>query len=178
MSRIRYVAYGSNLHPMRLAERVPSARLRGCAILDGYELRFHKRGRDGSGKCNIVEASGRVFAAVFDLDPAERHRLDEAESLGTGYREMQLNVPGHGRCFTYTANECHIDDELLPFGWYKSLVLLGCVFNGFSREYLGSVQAVPERQDPDPDRHIENMRLVERMRSLRKPADVKRSKAR
>lgn len=161
--RIRYVAYGSNLHPTRLTERVPSARLRGCVALEGYELRFHKRGVDGSGKCNIVEAPGRVFAAVFDLDLGERHRLDAAESLGTGYREMQLTVRGHGRCFTYTAIESQIDDELLPYSWYKSLVLLGCAFNGFSREYLASVEAVPERRDPDRDRHLENMRLVERI---------------
>ena len=76
---------------------------------------------------------------------------------------MQLEVPGHGSCFTYTAAACHIDDELLPFNWYKSLVLLGCAFNGFSREYLGAVKAVPARKDPDPDRHVENMRLVKRI---------------
>ncbi len=163
MPLTRYVAYGSNLHPMRLAERVPTARLRGCVALEGYELRFHKRGRDGSGKCSIVEAAGLVMAAVFDLDSTERHRLDEVEGLGTGYREMQLDVPGHGRCFTYQAMASCIDDDLRPYSWYKSLVLLGCAYNGFSTEYFASVKIVPERQDPDRGRHLENMRLVKRI---------------
>lgn len=160
MPRLRYAAYGSNLHPIRLAERVPSSRLRGGAILQGYELRFHKRGVDGSGKCNIVEGTGRVLVAVFDLDAAEKPLLDAAESLGVGYLETQLDVPGHGRCFTYTATATHIDDTLLPYTWYKSLVLLGCQFNGFAADYLGRVESVPERQDPDRERHLRNMRLV------------------
>lgn len=163
MSRLRYVAYGSNLHPTRLAERVPSARLRGGAVLHGYELRFHKRGLDGSGKCNIVEGSGCVLAAVFDLDSSEKHRLDAAESLGVGYLETHLDVKGYGRCFTYTATETHIDDTLLPYTWYKSLVLLGGRFNGFAADYLGRVKSVPGRQDPDRERHLRNMRLVTRI---------------
>ena len=47
-----YFAYGSNLHPERLRERVPSAESLGVARLEAHVLRFHKRGRDGSGKCD------------------------------------------------------------------------------------------------------------------------------
>jgi hypothetical protein len=43
--RIHYFAYGSNLHPLRLQERVPSAALLGWTHLHGWELRFDKRGR-------------------------------------------------------------------------------------------------------------------------------------
>ena len=35
-----YAAYGSNLHPVRLRERVPSAELLGTGVLEGRELRF------------------------------------------------------------------------------------------------------------------------------------------
>ena len=54
MTLLYYLAYGSNLHPVRLTERVPSARFLGLTSLFGYQLRFHKRHEpDGSGKCNM-----------------------------------------------------------------------------------------------------------------------------
>ncbi len=49
-----YFACGSNLHPLRLSLRVPAARFQGALALTGYQLRFNKRGRDGSGKGNLL----------------------------------------------------------------------------------------------------------------------------
>ena len=47
-------AYGSNMPSARLRGRCPSARAIGIAELRGHELRWHKRSKDGSGKCDIV----------------------------------------------------------------------------------------------------------------------------
>lgn len=45
------LAYGSNLHPLRLRKRVSTANLIGIVEMQGYQLAFHKRSTDESGKC-------------------------------------------------------------------------------------------------------------------------------
>jgi hypothetical protein len=52
--RLHYLAYGSNLHPIRLRQRVNSARLIATLSLPGYRVLFNKRGQDLSAKCNLV----------------------------------------------------------------------------------------------------------------------------
>ena len=47
-----YFAYGSNMLTARLRERMPSCKPLGIAKLPGHALRFHKRSKDQSGKCN------------------------------------------------------------------------------------------------------------------------------
>ena len=159
-----YAAYGSNLHPMRLVQRVPSAKLVGTGIVAGFELRFHKRSLDGSAKCGIVEADSEIHVAVFDIPLEEKPLLDRVEGLGSGYDEMQVAVPGFGDCWTYKAAETHIDPALTPYSWYKALVLVGSVFNDFTERYMQTIRDVPEQRDPDEQRHARNMALVEAMR--------------
>lgn len=55
---ILYFAYGSNMSSARLRARVPSCRPIGIAFLPGHELRFHKRSKDGSGKCDAFQVEG------------------------------------------------------------------------------------------------------------------------
>jgi len=55
--RCYYLAYGSILHPLRLGERISSAQLCGVTTLRGYRLAWHKRGADGSGKCDLVRTN-------------------------------------------------------------------------------------------------------------------------
>jgi len=160
-----YAAYGSNLHPMRLGERVPSARLLGTAALPGWGLRFHKRSVDGSGKCNLVPAAGAAHVAVYEMAAAERGRLDRAEGLGVGYRIEQIDVAGFGECFTYLAMASHIDDSLRPYTWYRELVRLGCEHLGFPRPYIDGIAAIPAEPDPDRVRHAAQMALARRARS-------------
>jgi hypothetical protein len=61
-----YFAYGSNMETARLRERMPSAKPLGVAKLSGHELRFHKRSKDGSGKCNaFAPTTMRVPWSVY-----------------------------------------------------------------------------------------------------------------
>nr|MDQ2697092.1 gamma-glutamylcyclotransferase [Pseudomonadota bacterium] len=85
---LKYFAYGSNLHPLRLRERVPSATVLGVAELAGWRLRFHKRGQDRSGKCNIIptgRSGDRVIGVIYAMAAADKDKLDAAEGLGKGY---------------------------------------------------------------------------------------------
>lgn len=160
---MKYAAYGSNLHPQRLQRRTGIARLLGTAAVEGLALRFHKRGsRDGSGKCNIVEHAGsRVCLAVFEVPDEGIERLDAAEGVGAGYEQDWLDAGEFGRCLVYRAQDSHVDDALLPFTWYRDLVLAGCRLHGFPRRYVGAIEAVEATIDPDPERHAFHLRLLE-----------------
>lgn len=162
MAGILYAAYGSNLHPERLRSRIATIRLVGHTGIDGYSLRFHKRGQDGSGKCNVVGGPGSLYVAVYELSHAGRERLHEIEGVGNGYEETRLRVPGFGDCYTYAASSTHIDDSLSPFTWYRQLVIDGCRFHGFPDDYVRALARVPAMEDPDRARHAEHADLLGR----------------
>ncbi|MDT7041035.1 gamma-glutamylcyclotransferase family protein [Candidatus Nitronereus thalassa] len=155
-----YAAYGSNLHPDRLRERVPSACLRGSAVLEGWGLRFEKRSPDGSSKCSVVPSSEILHVAVYEMLPAEKPILDQFEHAGIGYVEQEIHVPGFGTCFWYVAHESHVDPHLRPYGWYKELVLVGCGHHQFPSDYVERIRQVPHIEDPDVQRHEKWMSLV------------------
>ena len=155
-----YAAYGSNLHPLRLYRRLATARLRGTAFLANWSLRFHKLSTDGSGKCSIQSGSSGVYCAIYDISKADKRVLDGIEGLGRGYSEISMDVPDFGPCFSYTASDTHIDNSLIPYDWYKQLVLAGALAHGFPPSYVEQVRSTASRQDPDPARHREMWDLV------------------
>jgi gamma-glutamylcyclotransferase len=159
-----YAAYGSNLHPRRLRERIRSAKLRGTAFLGKYTLQFHKRGQDRSAKCGFTDCGRGLHVAVFEVDDRDRPILDAFEGVGKGYDVDEISVPRFGRCFTYVASRTHIDELLQPFDWYREMVLLGCSRHGFPRHYRERIAAVPAIPDPDPARREKNWRTVELLR--------------
>lgn len=168
MTRIRstslYAAYGSNLHPHRLRQRIKSAALRGTGFLCKYTLQFHKRGQDQSAKCGLSECGQGLHVAVYEVDDADRKILDTIEGVGRGYDVDEISVPKFGKCFTYVAAHTHIDDLLRPFDWYREMVLLGCLRHAFPASYCDRVAAIPVVEDPDPARRDENWRTVQLLR--------------
>jgi hypothetical protein len=164
-----YLAYGSNLHPVRLHQRIGAASLEGRVELPGYRLVFQKRGRDGSGKCNLrlTDAPGdRVFAVVYSLAPQQVILLDHFEGAGYRQKHLMAEVCGQARrVFTYIAPDQHCDPLLRPFGWYRELVLCGALYHRFPSSYLELLQQVPFIEDKDPVRREANRLLLARMRS-------------
>jgi gamma-glutamylcyclotransferase len=156
-----YAAYGSNLHPQRLRERIRSATLRGTGFLREYTLRFHKRGQDNSAKCGFSDCGEGLHVAVYEMNAADRAVLDGIEGVGNGYDVDEVSVPGFGNCFTYVASRTHIDDVLRPFDWYREMVLLGCLRHAFPAPYCERIAALPVIEDPDQARRERNWRTVE-----------------
>lgn len=159
-----YAAYGSNLHPQRLRERIRSATLRGTSFLRKYTLQFHKRGQDDSAKCGISACGQGLHVAIYELHTADRRILDRIEGVGKGYDVDEVSVPGFGKCFTYVASRTHIDELLYPFDWYREMVLLGCLRHAFPAPYCERIAALPVNGDPDPVRRERNWRTVELLR--------------
>ena len=126
-----YFAYGSNLHPEWLKRRTPSAQVMGRARLPAHHLCFHKRGRDGSAKCDAWytgDPNDGVHGVLYGLKRGEREALDRAEDLGRGYAIHPVRVETAGitvAVFTYRALPTAIGPDLPPFDWYLAYVVLG-----------------------------------------------------
>jgi gamma-glutamylcyclotransferase (GGCT)/AIG2-like uncharacterized protein YtfP len=155
-----YFAYGSNMATARLRERMPSAKPLGVATLSGHALRFHKRSKDGSGKCNAFatdDDENAVIGVLFSFDPAERRNLDAAEGAGKGYDASMVTVVNNkGRrrkVLTYIASNEAIDESLKPYGWYKDHVLAGGREHGLPRNYIDEhIASIETVEDPDATR--------------------------
>lgn len=83
---IHYFAYGSNLHPVRLTERIPSAKLLGSVELKKHSLVFNKISIDGSSKCSLVHTGAdpdSVYGALYELAPEHKNDLDHFEFCET-----------------------------------------------------------------------------------------------
>ena len=162
---MQYAAYGSNLHPLRLSERVSSARLIGTKFLPNWALRFHKRSLDESGKCNITSGDDGIYVAIFDISAAGKSTLDKIEGLGSGYSGIMLSVPDFGECMSYAAEDSAIDESLAPYDWYKEVVLVGARAHRFPADYISAIDAVAARPDPDPARRAKGWNTVEMIKA-------------
>lgn len=166
-----YFAYGSNLHPGRLARRAPSCRLLGVAAAEGLRLAFSKRGRDGSGKCTLCTSPrASVWMAAYRLRAEESASLDAVE---IGYRRLPLKLHVGGQCltgFTYVARSGWLLPSLLPFDWYRTLVTAGADYHGFPVAYLAGLRQTPVCVDPDPVRARRQQALARTLLAETAPA--------
>jgi gamma-glutamylcyclotransferase len=163
MKTLRYLAYGSNLHPRRLQQRVPSAKLLDTVALMGWQLNFHKRGQDMSAKCNIIQTGKTadvVYGALYEMLASEKEQLDKIEGLQSGYRIAQIEIADLGFVFFYVAEEDFIDNALLPFSWYKELVMAGMRYHAFPQSYQAQIANVITLTDDDEVRHQQNMAIL------------------
>lgn len=165
MSTFGYLAYGSNMWPRRIELRLGPCEMVGVASLGAYALRFHKRGRDGSGKCDAYHTGNHadtLFGVVYSLSRTQREMLDEFE--GPGYAARTVTV--HTRectmtAYTYVAREEHIEDGLQPFTWYKSLVVAGAHIHALPEHYVEHLASVDASPDPDLERHAHHQAIID-----------------
>jgi AIG2-like family len=170
---IHYFAYGSNLHPIRLMDRVHSAKLIGVIELDNHRLTFHKKSTDGSSKCNLLETgspSDSVHGAIYQLALEHKSTLDKFEGKGYGYIDSQIKLQHQGEeyiCFTYLAQQSYITDSHKPYHWYKEMVVLGARHLKFPDSYVASIESVESWEDSNEKRRNEKEVLLQRIRNYR-----------
>jgi gamma-glutamylcyclotransferase len=157
-------AYGSNMLTRRLRERCPSARALGTAELLGYELKWHKRSRDESGKCDVVstnDANDVVHGVLYEIPMNEKAALDKAEGLGHGYEAKMVDVAFNGALSKETVYYAtDMDPSLKPYTWYQALVVAGAREHGLPASYVDGLAACGAVEDRDRARHDRNMELV------------------
>ncbi len=160
MKNVIYFAYGSNMLTPRLRHRAPSSVLLSTASLPQHRLHFHKRSKDGSGKCNAFrtgDASDAVYGALFEIPKEEKRKLDRTEGLGSGYHEQSVQVvlPNGKQMIakTYFADAAYVDENLRPYFWYKELVAKGAEEHHLPQDYIDLyINIVLGAADPDAAR--------------------------
>jgi gamma-glutamylcyclotransferase len=141
-----YFAYGSNLSPARMRERIAAAEPLGAARLAGFCLRLDKRGADGSGKANLcADPEREVWGALYRFDASEWPRLDAFEP---GYERIEVEVVclGSARA-AHTYLSRRLTPDPVPFAWYKRLLVEGARAHGLPEEWVRTLEALPERTD-------------------------------
>ena len=157
--RFLYFAYGSNMSSARLRGRTPSAHPVCIGRLPHHRRLWHKRGSDGSGKCDVVFAGAdsdeAVWGVLFEIDEAEKAALHRAEGLGVGYLEKTVAVlteAGVRHAMTYQAKPGQTDATLRPFAWYKAHVVRGAREHGLPADCVRELEAVAVRPAVPPSR--------------------------
>lgn len=171
MGSFAYFAYGSNMLAERLQERCKSANAISPAWVDGYELAFHKRSKDGSGKATLIRAkdtSPRAYGVIFSINASEKSDLDRME--GSGYFcnnnfKVFTALASPIAVMTYLALPKSIDTGLVPYDWYCDLVIAGAKQNALPDDYVKSLTGVAAEPDPNPDRPA-RLSALELLRSV------------
>lgn len=165
---IKVFSYGSNLCIERLLARTPGARVVAVATLVGHRLRWHKKSRDGSGKCDAFPtgvAEDVVWGVVYELTPEEKIVLDGFEGLGEDYFEKVIRASTREgvvvEAVLYAANPQLLDETVRPWSWYKGFVTTGAVQHGFPDDYRAALDAIEARDDHDRERHAREWAVLE-----------------
>lgn len=162
----------------RLQARVPSARFLVAGYLTRHVLRWHKLSKDGSGKCDAHKtgvASDVIWGGVFEIRADEKHFLDKAEGLGTGYSEKLADIccppdvhdlptppasPGqHIKATLYAA--IPTDPTVKPYNWYRNFVVSGARQCRLPAPYLAMLEMVNAIEDPDRARDQMNRAILQ-----------------
>jgi len=161
-----YFSYGANMLSRRLnaLDRAPSAIAIDVGFVQGRRFSFGKVSRDGSGKCDL-EATGnpkdRAYGVLFKINVNEKQALDDAEGLGIGYSEANVQVvtsTGVYTALTYVAS--YKEDPLLPYQWYKASVIAGAVEHGLPDEYVVWLRTFEAKSDANTKRRTEREALI------------------
>lgn len=162
----RVFSYGSNLSVARIEERVGPVVVVTTGRLGGHSLRFHKAGRDGSGKADAFatdHARDAVYGVIYEMNAAAKRKLDRFEGLGVDYVEKEVLIAtaaGDLPAAVYCAHPSRIDPLLSPFDWYLRLVIDGARRHRLPPLYVARIAAHRSCVDPDHARSERALQLL------------------
>ena len=143
----------------RLQKRCKTASFLGVAVAHGYTLAFSKKSKDGSGKATItktVNDDTALYGVLFEIDLDERPGLSRAE--GSDYDRndefvvMRADSNEKLSVTTYVAKHSAMENNLVPYDWYKLLIVAGAWQGKVPDLYLARLKAIVSTPDPYPER--------------------------
>jgi len=159
LNRIMIFSYGSNMYSKRLIERVQSAEIIGIGKSQGFKIEFSKKSKDKSGKATLIRTTNKldiIWGTISTILKKEKPLLDKAEGLGEGYNVECIHVKTE-TCvdiypITYIAEDSYIDKKLIPYSWYKTLVIEGAKENGLPEKYIEKLELQKAKEDKNIER--------------------------
>lgn len=150
---IKYFAYGSNMCSSRLHKyEVESSGPGIPAKLSGYGLVLNKKSKDDSGKANIEIIPDRtVWGVLFDVSNEGFARLLDREK---GYHRQSISIQllNGTQIDAVTLIADKVQDNILPFTWYKDLLVQGALEHNLPGAYISMLRSIEAKEDPDPVR--------------------------
>ena len=110
-----------------------------------------------------------MYGVLYEFDCQDKAALDSLEGKGNGYSEQSLKFQLNGETYipyVYVAESTYIDSSLVPYHWYKDLVLAGALYHGFPAKYVASIKAMPSKPDPDYERNQKNENLLMKIKQV------------
>ncbi len=140
-----YFAYGSNMDPARLTERISRTAEATIGRLSDYRLAFNKAAQLGGVYANIVASPGDlVWGVVYTCTDPELSELDKREGLPSGhyYRSVVNVTLADGsivEALAYVACEAHVVAEGVPSPAYLRHIVHGAREHGIPEAYVADV---------------------------------------
>lgn len=150
-----------------MKNRIKSFKYYGIGFIEGYSLKFHKLSKDASGKANAYYTGKKedcIWGVIGEIDEKDKTVLDRFEGLGKGYNEKIIEVSLDEKSKTdtniYIADREFINDDLVPYDWYREYVLKGAIENSLPKEYIKSIRAIKSCKDENSKRREKNLKII------------------
>ncbi|MHA1343488.1 MAG: gamma-glutamylcyclotransferase family protein [Promethearchaeota archaeon] len=168
LDKVKIFSYGSNMYSKRLVKRVQSAEIRGIGKAQGFKIEFSKKSKDNSGKATLIRTTNKsdiIWGTISTILKKEKHLLDEAEGLREGYNEEHIRIKNETNedllLITYIADDSYIDKKLVPYSWYKTLVVEGAKENGLPEKYIEKLELQKAKEDKNIERAKSELKILE-----------------
>lgn len=126
----------------------------------------------GSGKGNIVssnDTSDVVYGVVFEVPKSEEKELDDAEGWkedgSGGYEKEIISVNNNDEVIEVVAylatRQEFIDENELPFDWYKNHCVKGAEEFGLPKQYVDFLKSFATKTDTNKKRVLEETSLYD-----------------
>jgi gamma-glutamylcyclotransferase (GGCT)/AIG2-like uncharacterized protein YtfP len=138
IKRAYYFAYGSNMLPARLIERIVKYHTAFKTVFPRHKFIYNKKSIDGTAKANVEPDDGaEVHGVCFEVDENDLGILKKYEG-GYDQRNIVVTAENGDEVQAVTYISASVDSALKVSAEYKSMVLKGAKHWGLSEAYISN----------------------------------------
>lgn len=135
IKRSYYFAYGSNMNPTRLLDRIGKYHTGCVASLAGYGFLYNKISTDGTSKANLEKAAGKtVWGVCYEIDEEDLGKLDKCEKDYSRHNIEIKRSEACSRAITYISES--VANNLLPSSEYREHIIKGAEYWQLDKNYM------------------------------------------
>jgi gamma-glutamylcyclotransferase (GGCT)/AIG2-like uncharacterized protein YtfP len=149
---LHYFAYGSNMDPRHMTERVPGAQVEGPCRLEGFRLQFNIYSTEWrGGAANLeLDPDAHVWGVLWEIPEEECGGLDAFQGHPIFFRREDVVVEGpSGPVLAWTYRVAHQQGSYVrPTDAYLRLIYAAIRVNGLPPEAMEDVDRAARPPKP------------------------------